>query len=356
VSELYEAIETGMGAHDEPLSNIISTQAPADADLMSKLIDYAKTGEDPHTVLSLYSAPMEDDPFSEATLKACNPAWGDFLNASEVLRTMKNAKAMPSREAEYRNLHLNQRVEASSPFISRAVWQGCGDPVLPLDDGAVVYGGLDLSAVSDLTALVLVSPVDSNGATVWQVHPTFWLPGTGLREKSNLDRVPYDIWAREGHLETTPGPTIEYEYVAAHLKKVFDRYDVRKMAFDRWQFDYLKPWLLQAGMPSEYLDADEGLFERFGQGFKSMSPALRDLESVILNKRLAHGGQPVLSMCAANATVQMDPAGNRKLTKMHRDRRIDGMVALAMAMSVAGTWQQADDDQSYLETGSLVFV
>jgi phage terminase large subunit-like protein len=91
-------------------------------------------------------------------------------------------------------------------------------------------------------------------------------------------------------------------------------------------------------MPAEYLDADEGLFERFGQGYRSMSPALRDLEGVILNGRLAHGGQPVLAMCAGNATVQMDPAGNRKLTKMQSRRRIDGMVALAMAMSVAGTW------------------
>ncbi len=355
-SELYEALETATGAQENPLSIVISTQAPTDADLLSLLIEDGLSGEDPRVIVSLYTASLDLDPFSEEAIRAANPAFGDFQNAQETLAMAEDARRMPSRESEFRNLILNQRVERNSPFITKSVWNACDDPVFPLDEGAVVYGGLDLSAVSDLTALVLVSPVEANGETVWHVHPTFWLPGTGLKEKSRLDRVPYDIWAKEGHLETTPGPTIEYEYVAAHLKKVFDRYDVRKMAFDRWQFDYLKPWLLQAGMPAEYLDADEGLFERFGQGYRSMSPALRDLEGVILNGRLAHGGQPVLAMCAGNATVQMDPAGNRKLTKMQSRRRIDGMVALAMAMSVAGTWQQADDDQSYLETGSLVFV
>lgn len=326
-SELYEALETATGAQDDPLSIVISTQAPTEADLLSILIDDALENHDPRVVVSLYTSPIEDDPFAEATIRKANPAFGDFLNAREVLAMAADAERMPSREAEYRNLVLNQRVEASSPFVSRAVWQSCGDPVADLN-GVPVYAGLDLSAVNDLTALVLVGRVDG----AWHVKPTFWLPKDGLADKSRQDRVPYDIWHKDGHLLAAPGRSVDYEYVAEYLKGVFDHHDVRKLAFDRWGFRHLKPWLLKAGFTEEDIEAK---FVEFGQGFQSMSPALRTLEGELLNGRVAHGGHPVLAMCAANAVVQSDPAGNRKLAKHKSAGRIDGLVALTMAMGVA---------------------
>lgn len=242
---------------------------------------------------------------------------------------------MPSREAEYRNLVLNQRVEASSPFVSRSLWDTSAAKPKPLD-GVPVYCGLDLSAVNDLTALVLIGKVDG----IWQVHPTFWLPADGLADKARKDRVPYDVWHRDGNLLTAPGKSVDYEFVAEHLRGVFDRFDVGKVAFDRWGFQHLKSWLLKAGFTEELI---EERFEEFGQGYQSMSPALRALEGEILNGRLAHGGHPVLTMCAANAVVQMDPSGNRKLAKDKSRGRIDGMVALAMAMGVAPLQEQPLD-------------
>lgn len=233
---------------------------------------------------------------------------------------------MPSRQAEFENLVLNRRVEASSPFVSRPVWQSCAAPVKPIDD-VPVYGGLDLSETADLTALVLGGCVDG----VWQIHPRFWLPGDGLREKARKDRVPYDEWQAKGHLIAAPGRSVDYEYVAGELREVFERYDVRSIAFDRWNFKHLRPWLERAGFDEERL----GRFVEFGQGFQSMSPALRDMEAEILNGRVAHGGHPVLTMCAANAVVQADPAGNRKLSKAKSSGRIDGMVAMAMMFGVA---------------------
>src|SRR5690606_12510512 len=128
-SELYEALETATAAQESPLSIIISTQAPTDADLLSVLIDDALQGHDPRVVLSLYTAPVTDDPFDEETIRKANPAFGDFQNAEEVMAMAADAKRMPSREAEYRNLILNQRVEAHNPFVSRAVWEQCGGPV-----------------------------------------------------------------------------------------------------------------------------------------------------------------------------------------------------------------------------------
>lgn len=340
-SELYEALETATGGQENPLSIIISTQAPTDADLLSLLIEDAKTGQDPRVVVSLHTAPTEMDPFSEDAIRAANPAFGDFQNATETLAMAEDARRMPSREAEYRNLILNQRVDMNAPFVSRTSWLACAGPVVDSFKGLPVYAGLDLSEVSDLTAFVAVAPVDG----VWNVKPTFWLPGIGLAEKARADRVPYDVWHKQGWLQSSPGATVEYEYVAAFLWDFCQANDVRKIAFDRWNWRHLKPWLQKAGFTDAQLE-DGVLFEPMGQGFQSMSPALRDLESAILNTRIAHGGHPVLETCARNATVQADPAGNRKLSKMKSHGRIDGMVALAMAMSVAGTWQEAESREA----------
>jgi phage terminase large subunit-like protein len=334
-SELYEALETATGAQEQPLSIVISTQAPNPDDLLSILIDDAQGGADPRVVLSLYTAPDDADPFTAETIKLANPAFGDFQNAEETLAMAQDAMRMPSREPEYRNLILNQRVEMFAPFISRSVWASCGGAVVKDFDGLPVYGGLDLSAVNDLTVKVFIAPVEQQ----WHVKPTFWLPSDGLREKSRADRVPYDAWADKGHLRTTPGRSIEYEYVAASLYADCERMDVRKIAFDRWNWRHLKPWLLKAGFSEAQLEGDHAIFEQMGQGYQSMSPALRDLESDLLEGRIAHGNHPVLTMCAANAVVTSDPAGNRKLDKAKATGRIDGMVALAMARSVAGTFQ-----------------
>lgn len=338
-SELYDALETATGAQENPLSIVISTQAPTDGDLLSILIDDALTNADPQTVVSLYTAPLESDPFSDEAIAAANPAFGDFLNADIVREMAESARRMPSREAQYRNLVLNQRVDQSSPFVSRSSWAACGGEVVPSFDGLPVFCGLDLSEVNDLTAFVPIAPVGE----VWHARPVFWLPGDELRARSMADRVPYDVWQREGFLQTTPGATVDYAFVAAFLWDFFAENDVRKVAFDRWNWKHLKPWLAKAGFAESVLEGDDAIFEPMGQGFQSMSPALRDLESAILNEKLAHGNHPVLTMCAANATVQADPAGNRKLSKMKSHGRIDGMVALAMAMSVAGTWEAAPE-------------
>jgi len=192
-----------------------------------------------------------------------------------------------------------------------------------------VVGGLDLSSVSDLTALVLVS--ESDDAEAFDVHPTFWLPREGLEAKSRNDRVPYDIWARDGYLATTPGAAIEYEFIAQHLRDVFDRCNVQALAFDRYNMRFLRPWLERVGFSEEELER----FVEFGQGFVSMSPALRELETQLLSRKMRHGNHPVLTMCAANAVTQMDSSGNRKFVKAKATGRIDGMVALAMATASA---------------------
>jgi phage terminase large subunit-like protein len=339
-SELYDALETAAGAQEDPISIVISTQAPTDADLLSMLIDDAKTLADPRTKLVLYTSDPVSDPFDESTIRQANPHYDVFMNRVEVKRQAEEARRMPARESSFRNLVLNQRVSQHSPFIPRAVWEACsGEP----DDMAFfdspVWIGLDLSARNDLTALAIVARGEDN---VWNMRMEFFAPLIGLGDRAHRDRAPYDVWASNGILTATPGASVDYSIVAERLVSLCDDYQVDGIAFDRWRIDVLKAELARLG-------AELPLIE-FGQGFKDMSPALDALESELLNGRLRHGNNPILTWCAANAIVVRDPAHNRKLDKSKSTGRIDGMVALAMAIGRAST---PNDNEHYV-TGRLI--
>ena len=323
-SELYEALETAAGAQAEPLSVVISTQAPTDADMLSVLIDDAKRGLDPKTKLFLFSADEKLDPFGAKAMKQANPALGDFLNATEVAEQAAAAKRMPSRESSYRNLILNQRISQVSPFIPRAVWERCAGEV---DEdaflGPEVFLGLDLSARNDLTALAMVAKL---GET-WHAKVEFFAPALGMTDRATRDRAPYDLWRDQGWITAVGGASVDYEAVAQRLCELCDEHRIVAIAYDRWRIDVLKAELSRIGRELPLVE--------WGQGFRDMSPALDVLEGELLNGTLRHGGNPVLTWCAMSAVATRDPAGNRKLDKSKATGRIDGMVALAMAMGAA---------------------
>ena len=247
---------------------------------------------------------------------------------------------MPSMENTARNLLLNQRVSTDSPFVSPDIWKACSEPVQPFYD-APVFCGMDLSARTDLTALVIVGQIDG----IWHVVPHFWTPEQGLEERARRDRAPYDVWHRQGFLSTTPGATVDYEFVAQEMAEILSELNVEAIAYDRWRIDLLRKEL-------DRISADLPLVE-WGQGYKDMAPALDALEAELLNARIAHGAHPVLTMCAANATVTKDPTGARKLDKSRATGRIDGMQALAMAMGAAA---RAGETSSAYEDGGFMFV
>lgn len=326
-SELYEALETASGAQSEPLSVIISTQAPTDADLLSTLIDDAKTGADPKVKLFLYTADPALDPFSEEAMRAANPAFGDFQNPEEVRDQAARAARMPTSESAYRNLILNQRVSLESPFIPVPIWKANSSAI---DEDAfrsgVVYAGLDLSARHDLTAFVMIAQGDDG---YWNVKARFWMPEQGIREKAHRDRVPYDVWAEQGYIELTPGASVDYEYVAQRITEDAADCNMASIGFDRWRIDVMQKELDRIGAMLP--------LEPVGQGFKDMTPALDMLEGELIAGRIRHGNNPVMNMCATNAKASRDPAGNVKLDKIKSNGRIDGLVALAMACSRAAS-------------------
>jgi len=357
-SPLYEALETAAGAQEEPLSIVISTQAPTAADLLSVLIDDAKTGADPKVRLFLFTAPEDLDPFGEAAIKAANPAYGDFLNSEEVKAQAEDARRMPAREAAYRNLVLNQRINALSPFIAPAVWNACaGEVDESLFESRPVYAGLDLSARNDLTALVLIAQDDD---LHWHVKPMFWTPEAGLVDRAKRDRAPYDLWVERGYIHTTPGATIDFAFVAQYIADLRGQMDLRGIAYDRWGMAYLTPSMTAIGLDYQIIDKFdpeqplEGLaLVKHGQGFQDMGPAVEGLESELLNGRVRHGAHPVLTWCAANAVADRNPTGARKLEKSKSTGRIDGLVALVMAMRLGLTYSLPPAQYS---SGSLVFM
>lgn len=319
-----EALETAQGAYDDGLQLVISTQAPTDADMLSVWIDDAVRSEDPHTVCHIYAADEDAGLTSVKQWKKANPALGSFRSRVELEQAADKAARMPSFENSFRNLYLNQRVNMVAAFVSPTVWKaGNAAPDDEVFLAGPVYGGLDLSATTDLTALVLTAR-DQDG--VQHVRPYFWMPQDSVIDASNRDKAPYDVWVRQGLLRTTPGKVIDYAFVARDIGALTADLPVAKIAFDRWRMDRMQSALEAAGVALP--------LEPFGQGFQSMSPALDALEADLLQSKLRHGGHPVLAMCAANAVAVQDPSGNRKLDKGKATGRIDGLVALAMAEGV----------------------
>ena len=322
--EFVDAVVTAQGAHEAPLLMVISTQAATDADLLSIWIDDALKGEDPKTVCHLYTTPMESDILDKESWKLSNPALGKFRSEPDMQKLAEKASRMPSAENTFRNLNLNQRVSTVSPFIAKQTWDTCLGELPPIYECDEVWAGLDLSARTDLTACVFLGRKGEK----YYTYPTVWTPEIGLVDRAKRDRVPYDLWVKQGYLFTTPGATVDYEYVAKHIGEIASDVKIlHAIAFDRWRIDVFKKECDKLGLELPLV--------AFGQGFKDMSPALDTLEAQLLNARIVHNNNPALNMAAANAVVVKDPAGGRKLDKSKATNRIDPMVALAMACGVS---------------------
>lgn len=329
---LLDNLMNGLGKRKEALGIVISTQAPDDDHPLSQLIDDGLSGADPSVLVDLVCAPPEADIFAEKTWRDCNEALGVFLSLDDMRESAERARRIPSYEPSFRNLKLNQRIDASEEqrIVPGPIWK-LGD--VPIDRNALkgrkCFGGLDLSGKEDLTALVLVFP-NKDGS--YDILPFFWTPLGALDGRKPSERDMFKLWIRQKHLIGIPGPTIRYSYVAEQLASLRETYDVQLIGYDRWRIKDFKEELAEIGQEDLPL-------KEFGQGYQSMGPAIDHFAELALTGNLRHGGHPVLTACVANAVVVMDPAGSRKFDKerasIRGTIRIDGAVALAMALGVA---------------------
>jgi len=325
--ELYEVLRTALGKRPETLFAIISTQSPNPSNVLSELLDYGERirrgeVEDSTFYSQLHAVPDDADPWKEESWRLANPGLGVIRSLDELRQESTRAQRMPSFELAFRNLYLNQRVDSSPKAITPIEWEACGGTIdIEALKGRPCWAGLDLSATRDMTACVLYFG-DDDGAVI--AH--FWLPKEGIGEKEQTDRVPYRTWIERGVVTATPGAAVNKRFIASHLAQIAATYDLRGIAYDRW------------GMPEvQRILADEGIelpLEPWGQGFKDMAPAVAAFEAAMLDGRLNHGGNPVLRWMASNLVFETDAAGNRKPSKNRAIDRIDGIVALVMAIGL----------------------
>lgn len=345
--ELYDVLNTAFGAQEEALFLAISTQSSDPESIMSELCDEAlalEAGdlEDDTFYGKVYAVPDDDpskgeagkvDIYDERLWYLANPALGDFRSLRDFRALAAKARRSPTTEASFRNLYLNQRVDGVQAFVNRHDWKACEYNPTPEElKLAQWFGGLDLSSRHDLTAFVLAG-VLPNGRVL--CIPRFWLPeGEGaeesLAERSKRDGAHYEVWRDAGFLQVVPGRVISYEIVAREVFDLIEQHNIQAIAYDRWRINEFKTAVSRMG-----LDPDKFNLHPHGQSFKDMSPAIEELESLILEHNLAHTGNPVLTYCISNVKVLRDESENRRFDKRKKHKRIDGAVALAMAVAAS---------------------
>jgi phage terminase large subunit-like protein len=323
--ELLDALTTAMGKQPGALGIVISTQAPDDEHPLSQLIDDGLAGLDPSVYVQLHWAPDDADPLDPKVWAACNFALGKFLDRKELAAQAKRAARIPAFMSAFRNLRLNQRVHADERLIGRDDWLACaGEVDVETLRGLKCWGGLDLSSTTDLTALVLVFEGDPMPVLAW-----FWMPAGKIDELAHQDHQTYRLWRDQGLIETPPGRAIDKTAIAYRLAEIASSYDLQALGFDEWRFADLAKIL-----------HDEGIdlpLKSMRQGFKTMAGCVDALEGAVVDRKILHGNNPVLTMCIANAVAVMNPAGDRKLDKARSRSRIDGAVCLAMALGLQAT-------------------
>ena len=328
---LYDVMTQGSGdARRQPLWFFLTT-AGTDRnsicwEVHQKALDILEGRKnDPRFYPVLFGLPDEADWTNEENWYRANPSLDHTITIDKVRDAFHKAQETPADENQFRQLRLNQWVKQSVRWMPMDKWDECGGVVDPYAlEGRACYAGLDLSSTSDLTALVLVFPPTSEDEP-YIALPFFWLPEETLSLRVRRDHVPYDQWAKRGFIQTTEGNVVHYGFIERFICELGERYNIREIAHDRWN----------ATMMVQTLEDDGFTMVPFGQGFKDMSPPTKELMRIVLEHKLCHGGHPVLRWNMDNAYVRTDPAGNLKLDKEKSTEKVDGAVALVMALDRA---------------------
>lgn len=292
----------------------------------------------------IYGAKDTDDWTDVKVWKKANPSLGITVGMDKVEAACESARQNPAEENAFRQLRLNQWVKQAIRWMPMDKWDACALPVQPDElKGRVCYGGLDLSSTTDITAFVLVFPPQDE-ADNYVVLPYFWIPEENVSLRVRRDHVPYDVWQKQGFLHTTEGNVVHYGYIEKFIETMGEQYNIREIAFDRWG----------AVQMVQNLEGMGFTVVPFGQGFKDMSPPTKELMKLTLEKKIAHGGHPVLRWMMDNIFIKSDPAGNIKPDKEKSTEKIDGVVATVMALDRAIRCGNDNSESVYDQRGLLI--
>ncbi len=326
--KLYDVLTKGSGdAREQPLFFIITTAGNDKNsicyELHTKALDLmAGRKKDATFYPVVYGLEHEEDWTDEANWYKANPSLGHTIQIDRVREAYRNAVENPAEENVFKQLRLNIWTSASIRWIPEQVYDKGSLPI-DLDSlrGRMCYGGLDLSSTSDITALVLAFPPRSDDEK-YILLPFFWLPEDTLELRCRRDHVLYDVWQKQGFIQTTEGNVIHYGFIEKFIERLGETYHIREIAYDRWNATQMVQNLEDMGFT----------MVPFGQGFKDMSPPSKELFKLLMEGNIIHGGNPVLKWMASNVVMRQDPAGNIKPDKEKSVEKIDGIVASIMAL------------------------
>jgi len=326
--KLFDVMTKGSGdARMQPLYFLITTAGNDTNSICYEIHQKAQDlldgrKNDPTFYPVIYGADEADDWTDPKVWKKANPSLGITVGIDKVKAACESAKQNPAEENSFRQLRLNQWVKQAVRWMPMDKWDRCSFQVsLESLEGRLCYGGLDLSSTTDITAFVLVFPPEDE-SDKYIVLPYFWMPEENIDLRVRRDHVPYDVWHKQGLLQTTEGNVVHYGFIESFIEKLGEKYNIQEIAFDRWG----------AVQMVQNLEGMGFTVVPFGQGFKDMAPPTKELMKLTLETKLAHGGHPVLRWMMDNIFIRTDPAGNIKPDKEKSTEKIDGAVATIMAL------------------------
>lgn len=335
--DLWDVLTTSTGSRRQPLTLAITTAGTDQHSICWEQHDYGikvlqGIVEDPTFLPIIFAAEKDDDWQDPAIWAKANPALGISLKPEYIAAQCRRAQEIPGYENTFRRLHLNQWTEQAVRWLPMGLWDDGAAP--EIDSAAFAgrecYGGLDLASVSDLAALVLVF-VDPDGVT-WLL-PRFWIPEEGARKRAERDKVPYDVWIRQGHIKATSGNVTDYDVIRNDINEFGKQFNIAELGYDRWNASQLVTQLAGDGFTMVPV----------GQGFASLTAPSKALEKLILAGKVRHGGHPVMRWCASNVAAETDAADNVKPSRKKSTEKIDGIVATVIALSRAIVHQDAHE-------------
>ena len=325
--EMWNLVRTSMGSRRQPILLMTTTAGDDENSICGQQRDYAErilrgTVEADHFLAAVYAIDEESEWRDEANWRKANPNLGVSVSVDDMRELAAEAGEKPRTLNAFLRYRLNIWMSSSTRWFQPEVWDAGFQPV---DEDALAgrrcYGALDLASVEDVAAWMLLFPPEEPEG-IYEVLCRFFVPQASVIQRSTKSNVPYDVWVRQGHLIATPGEVIDHEFIFDRMDKDARRYDIVDVAFDRWGAARVYTIMEDRGMT----------LVQMGQGFVSMSGPAKELERMVRRRRLHYGEQPVMRWMGHNVVVTEDPAGNIKPDKAKAREKIDGVVALVMAL------------------------
>jgi len=332
--ELIEVMQTATGSRRQPLEVYISTADYAGDSPCNRMVAYARKVrdnqiEDSSYMPILYELTCEDDWTDEKNWYKANPNLGVSIKVDFFKSQYRKAREEPSFENTFKRLHLNIQTEQERRWLKIEDWDNSGQKIDKEElKGKKCFAGIDLSSTRDITALVLYFP------EYYACLPFFWVP-----EFTATKKLEYKMWNKQEYCYLTQGNVVNYEEIRQKVLELKEIYDINSIAYDPWN---------AAQFATNLSDNDGVTMIQFRQGYMSLNEPSKELEKILIEKKLVHFNNPIMRWMASNVQVKDDPAGNIKPIKANKDspQKIDGIVALIMALGIS---MQAREERSMFD-------